>query len=315
MKWSKDNTLYIRFPSESNYALAEKGFKEYSPYRDGNRNLFFRFIRGLCFAVRFLPKRIWYNKRILSENPSYILIRDPQITVDYLNWLHEHFPQAQINFTYGNMVGKATHLNPLQIPDYVRVWTYDESDARKYNLAIEPYVINPDLLYKKKTPEYDVFFIGRDKGRGEWLLAFEKQLQELGLKTKFIITKDGRIAKEKSYYQKEISYSEVLEYDKKSRAILNVVMENQEGITSRDTEALALNVKLITTNKHIVEKDLYNPNNVFVLGVREFSEIVDFVMSEPDEIPEELIKTHTFEHRMEVITQDVYPVHTRAENV
>ena len=99
-----------------------------------------------------------------------------------------------------------------------------------------------------------------------------------------------------------ISYQEVLEYDARSKAILNVVMDNQEGITLRDIEAITINVKLITTNKHIVSKDFFNHNNIFVLGEREIEELVEFLESKPEPISQELIEKHSFEHRMDVIT-------------
>lgn len=303
--WNKENTVFIMVPTSYNtIGVKQEGLTVYRPYKD--KSLFGRVIRELWFRVPFLSNRKWYNDAIISDNVKYILIKDPLITADYLVWLHEQLPDAQINFTYGNMVGKGKHLLPDQIPDFVRVWTYDDHDARKYHLSLFPYYIDREKMHAKKEPEFDVFFVGRDKGRGEWLLELEKQLQELGLKTKFIITRDGRFSEKKSYYQSEISYEQVLDYDSKSRAILNVTMKNQEGITMRDIEATALNIKLITTNKHIVDKDLYNPNNVFVLGERSISEIVDFVRSEPDPIPEDLIEKHSFKHRLDVITRTDY---------
>ena len=304
MSWSTDNTVFVMVPwGYNSKPYEEKGFRVFSPYTD--KSIVTRLIRELWFRLPGLPNRYWYNTCIIKNRPQYILINDPLITVDFLEWLHKELPSTQINLTYGNMVGKAKNLNPKEVPDYVRMWTYDDYDSRKYNIQLYPYCVSNGSI-NKKEPEYDVFFVGRDKGRGEWLLDFEKQLKAMGLKTKFIITKSRRVSKNKAYYQKEISYEEVLDYDSKSRAILNIVMENQEGVTMRDLEATSLNIKLITNNKNIVKKDIYNPKNVFVLGIDDLNSIVDFIRSNPDPIPEELFKKHSFEGRMDVITREQY---------
>lgn len=303
MSWNTENTAFVMVPNGYNTLRpTQEGFSVFKPYKD--KDLFSRVIREVWFKVPILNNRIWYDKHIIMGNPEYILVNDPLITEDYLVWLHENIPNAQINFLYGNMIGKGKHLYPNQIPKFVRVWTYDDYDARTYNLAMYPYSLNPELINQKKQPEYDVFFIGKDKGRGDWLIQFEKELNELGLKTKFIITKDGRTSANKSYYQQAIPYSEVIDYCKRSRAILNVVMENQEGVTMRDLEATALNVKLITTNKHIKDKDFYNPNNVFILGERDIKELAAFIRSRPYPIPEGLIEAHSYKGRLDVITGD-----------
>jgi len=299
--WNNENTVFVMFSREDELAK-QRGFRIYRPYKDTTING--RIIRELWFRTPFLSDRRWYNEAIINDRVKYILVRDPLISRDYLVWLHENMPEAKIFFLYGNMVGKAKHLEPGDIPSFVKKWTYDDYDARTYNLPIYPYVIEPGKVIKNQRPEYDVFFVGRDKNRGEWLLDLEQQLQSYGLKTKFIITKDGRFSKKKKYYQPMIPYTKVLEYDARSRAILNVVMEKQEGITLRDIEAITLNIKLITTNKHIVDKDFYNPNNVFVIGERNINEIADFVQSDPEPIPDALIKAHSFEHYLDVITSE-----------
>ena len=300
--WNKSNTIFIMMAKGyARQAIEKKGVKVFSPfYGDG---ILLRIFREICFRIPFLPKRIWYNNLIIHNKYEFINIIDVNITRGFLIWIKKKYPFAQINFIYNNMVGNARHINPKYIPKGIRIWTYDDYDARKFNIRLfNNYWVNEDMIAPRKEPEYDVFFIGRDKGRGEKLLALEKELQKMGLKTKFIITKDGKLSKEKPYYQKEIPYDQIIDYDTRSRAILNVTMDNQEGVTMRDMESVAIGVKLITTNRNIVNKDLYHENNVFILGVDKLNDLPQFLEKESVDVWSRIKEKHTFEAMLNEIT-------------
>ena len=299
--WNSENTAFVM--AASGYArttIEENGIRVFSPYHGDNLPL--RIFREICFRLPVLPKVIWYNKSILSRKIDFLNLYDANITRHYLKWIKKHFPESQINFIYNNMVGKARNISPENIPHNIRIWTYDDHDSRKYSIRLYKNYWVREMPEKKKEPEFDIFFIGKDKGRGEYLLALEKKLKELGLTTKFIITKDGRLSKNKEYYQRSIPYEQVLDYDTRCRAILNVTMEDQEGVTMRDMESAAIGVKLITTNTYIVNKDLYNSSNVFILGVDDFDTLPDFLDRDYVDMWTGIKENHTFEALMNEIT-------------
>jgi hypothetical protein len=303
MSWTKENTILIQATTGLTYQGCKKeGYLAYHPYK-GN-GAFLRVLREICFRFPILPKTIWYNKAFFKHNVQYIIAWDILITPHYLAWLRKCFPHAQINYKYANMVGKAKNLKPDQIPDGIRIWTYDGFDAEKYGIRLYKshsyFLSNVKPL---KTPEYDVFFVGRDKGRGEWLIELEKKMQSIGLKTKFIITADGTLSSKKPYYQKPIEYSEVTDYLTKSRSVLNVVMEDQRGITVRDTEALFFGIKLLTTNKYIVDWNMYHPDNVYLINNdMDLSGLVDFLDRPVNPVDERLLQKHTMAGMIDEIT-------------
>ena len=300
-KWNKDNTVLVSSNTGFLFSGCHKdGYTIVHPYK--GKTIFDRILREISFKFKILSK-FWYNKKILSHKPKYILVWDTLITVDYLKWLQRNNPNAQINFIYYNMVGKAKHLFPSQIPDGIRVWTYDIYDSERYNINLfHSYMYFDCYKIPHKNDDYDVFFVGRDKGRGEFLLDLEQKLNDLGLKTKFIITADGRLSKKKDYYSKPIPYEEVVDYVSRSKAVLNIVMENQHGVTLRDIESIFIKTKLITTNKHIVDADLYDENNVFILDENNLSKIVDFLNRPYKEINREILEKHTIAGMIEEIT-------------
>lgn len=77
----------------------------------------------------------------------------------------------------------------------------------------------------------------------------------------------GKIKKQSpwSTYDK-MKYSDYIELVKESKCILDISYENQTGLSMRIYEALAYNTKIITTNKSVLTKDFYNPNNVFCIN-------------------------------------------------
>lgn len=288
----------------------ERGFFYYAPQGEGYKifnayiqhNLLERFLREIFFKSSFLPHKIWYNKKIKKEKAKYILVSDPLITKEYLIWLHDIFPNAQLNFTYGNMVGRASHILPDQIPSYYRIWTYDEYDSKTYGLKLSKVssYFNNYIKPKEKT-EYDVLYVGADKGRGEYLLQLETKMREMGLRTKFVITAVRRTDKKKAYYQKRLDYLEIIDLIVKSKAILNVALENQKGITVRDMESLFFDVKLLTTNSYIKQTDIYHPNNVFLIDGLNLDGLKEFIELPHVPISDEIKHGHTYDRYIEEI--------------
>lgn len=239
-------------------------FMSMPPYR--NKNLFTRILREAWFRLHLPFKEIWYNKELENYEGKHLIVYDPQITREFLLWLQK-YNKWQIHFFYGNKVGRARHITPDKIPEGIAVWTYDDRDSREYGLN---YCTknggNPASFYEKQEPEYDVLYVGKDKGRGPFIFRLEKELQDAGLRTFFRVVPETRFDKNKDpRYGAAMPYDEICKLIAKSRAILNVALPGQEGHTIRDTEAILNNVKLITTNQKTAERDYYDPANILVV--------------------------------------------------
>lgn len=203
------------------------------------------------------------------------------------------------------MVGKCSHLKPAQIPNYVKKWTYDGYDSEEYNIKLySSYPYFKKYIRPHESNKYDVLFVGRDKGRGEYLINLENELNKLGLRTKFIITKSDRLSKKKSYYHKELTYEDICELISQSKAVLNVIMENQQGITLRDLEYVYQDVKLITTNPSIRDTPIYHPNNVFILSDRDIKDLPDFLNLPMYKLSAKILNSHTLDSFISEITQN-----------
>lgn len=273
----KQGTLFIMAGDSTavDYCgLKNEGYTVLTPYKD--RGIFGRILRELCFKMRI--QKPWYNRDFHKYIYNSIIVRDPLITNEYLHWLASENPKVKINFVYANIIGRAKHLTPDAIPSVYKVWTYDAGDSEKYNISlIKSKTYYRCFVYPKRKSKYDILFVGRDKGRIDYLLELKQQFEMMGLRTKFLITADGRFAKWDKRYGKPVPYTQIAEWISESKAILNVALPGQRGITIRDMEAVFNKVKLITTNKHIIDSEIYDENNVFILQDLQLSGVEKFI--------------------------------------
>ena len=303
-KANRENILIIMaaaggFPFDGYVA---EGYHTVTAYKPVNSLM--RIVREICFRLPLLPKTVWYNPAVKQFPAEYLFVRDAIITREYLLWLRKLFPKAQINFSYENMVGKARHLMPDQIPDGVRAWTYDPYDSERYGIRLKtviPYYLS--YVKKKKAPRFDLLFVGRDKNRGDELKKLEAFLRSKGLRTRFLITADGRFSRRKPYYHAPVPYDKITDWVAESRALLNVGMKNQKGVTMRDIESYFNQVRLVTTNRNIADTELYDEKNTFFLEEENWEELAEFLKQDFVVSHEVTWQDHRIEDALREITE------------
>lgn len=186
------------------------------------------------------------------------------------------------------------------------LWTFDKNDAEKFRMNYNPQFFAVDLRSilksdsnKKLCKEWDIYFIGRDKGRKQTILELEKTFNKMHYCTKFLIMK-GQTGEQKNKcvdneedYDKDISYNDNIENVIKSKALLEICVEGQAGLTIRTMEALYLKKKLITNNKSIRDTLFYNRDNVFILEEDQLDKFDAFMKLPWKEQSEEVLEYYT----------------------
>ena len=259
------------------------------PYKD--YNLLFRCMREAWFRLNLPGKQFWFNPQLTHLHEDSITIYDVLITPDFLKWICDLYPDTRITLNYTNRVS-LSGIKPTDVMkknlEYV---SYDPDDCRQYGMKqTHPgYLAQYSFTADQKLPsEYDVIYLGRDKGRAELLLSYQKQFEALGLKTYFHICADRAFLRyKKPFYKKEIPYSDYVELLKKTKAHLNLVQEGQTSITQRDLESVFDEVKCITNNKGIRDFELYDSSRFFVLGEDSLDSLPAFLEIPFKPVPEE----------------------------
>lgn len=297
---NKSEILFIT--AETGYVktgLEKGGYRVLHPYN--YKTVIGRVLLEILIRTK-LPQAILFNREIAKDSCRYIIVQDSIITKQFLEWLKVKCPKANINYQYTNMVGKAHHLLPCEIPADIVVWTYDEHDSNKYEINLNRcggYYTS--FIGKKREKKYDVMFVGKDKGRSEYIFDLKNRIEELGLKTKFLIMPSTRISKQEKYYSKPIAYEEVIKLVTESKAILNVTLPEQRGATMRDYESVYNEVKLITTNKNIKNFPFYNSNNIFIIGEDDYSSLPTFINTPFESLDEGVKKFYSLDAYVEEI--------------
>lgn len=287
--------LFI-MPSHSwnfNY-IRKAGYEIKEPYI-GNK-LLYRIFREVWFRWNLPGKSIWYNKKA-NVGSDTIAVMDSLIIPDYIKWLHDHNPDSRVILCYENKVQNS--INPLELQDkWCEKLSTDIDDCTHYGLRYMPgggYF--KFLTVVKKKPKYDVFYIGRDKGRANKLFTLQDTFQSYGLSTYFHITATRRFQKyNKPYYKPLIPYEQVLDLIGESRSILHLSEGGQNGITIRIIESLIHQVKLITNDHKLREYDFYDKDNIFILGKDEIDGLPAFLDKPYKPLNSNIIESYYFDN-------------------
>lgn len=223
-----------------------------------DKNQLYRAIRKIHLSSPLPCKEIWFDNwtNILWEYDTVVLgeTGNSYNVAKYIKKIH---PSMRIIVWFRNSVSHT--IKPQRLKKSIcEVWSFDQEDCKKYELKY-----NPQFYYKtfdvgnKNNLVYDVFFIGRDKGRLQQILDIENTLKEQGLRTKFCIV---------GYNCSFMSYPEIIEHISKSKAILDIQGSWQKGITLRPLEALFYKKKLITNSREVENSDYYNVKNIKVVS-------------------------------------------------
>lgn len=271
--------------------IAEYGIGIKPPFRSIFNIL--KVFRSLHLRSRLKFKNIWYNNYNNINDYDIIILAANEFTVSLSSYIEKKINDKSIRliFWYWNPV------KPKYKPDLVsskwEKWTFDKEDSIRYEMKYNGtyyFSINTNV----EKDEIDIFFIGLDKGRYNELIELENNFINYGLNTNFHIVSDKKSLIISRKYKPIISYLTVVKNISKSKAILELMQENQTGHTLRTMESLFLSKKLITNNKSIASYNFYKKENIFILGVDDLSKLKDFLEAPYQQLDPSIVTQYDF---------------------
>lgn len=286
-----DKEFYICKIIESRGGVVSSGYKRI--------NLLLRVIRKYHFKFRLPFQHMWYSKfdKRLEEK-STIIIFDAAFNDNFIKYISKKLTDKKIILWYWNPIRNS--IDPSKLENYnVEKWSYSLEDCKVYNLKYNTTFYFQELVKftdSDSNLSSDVCFIGRDKGRLNLLLKYKEKFESLELKTNFYITptKWYELRKNK-IYKKNIEYDQIIEIIKNSKAILDIVQSQSDGLTLRAMESIFFRKKLITNNKIIKKYDFYSKDNIFVLSEDNLDDLTKFIGSPYKNIPNYIVKKYEFQ--------------------
>lgn len=229
-----------------------------------------------------MPRKAFWPSYILRHiNPNKkvcFLITERWILLEsglqLLPYIKQHFKNAKTVCFFQDIINTFIDLYTLKPIDFENikeqcdlVISYDRKDAEKHHTAYHPTIFSP-LNIQPGDTKYDLYFLGRDKGRMGMLIRLCHEAQSRGLRCKFDmveIPRQQRIMQQGvNYPEGNIPYEENLRNCSESRCIVEVLQQEASSPTLRTWEAIALNKKLLTNNSSIKNTDIYDPRYISV---------------------------------------------------
>lgn len=256
-----------------------------------NISFIFRVIRKFLNKINIYPSILngnWvkliheFDKIILFDNASS---KDP--VAKYIN--NRIKEDVSLYYYYWNPIFVANSTEYIkQYASKFKLYSFDERDVLKYNIEYNTTIYSKYIILKNCELEYDIYFVGFEKGRLETIKELENIFYTQDLKFyNYIITKENNLPR--------VSAEDNLNNISKSKAILDILQKGQTGLTLRVLESIFLKKKLISNNLALKEYKFYNPNNIFIIGYDDYKDLNEFISSPYVDISQEIVYYYDIE--------------------
>ncbi|WP_225919836.1 hypothetical protein [Pseudomonas khorasanensis] len=261
-------------------------------------------------APRFLRRRLnrWSQTRQFSKavaaggrfdvaliiNPAQI---DPKQLAAGLNASAHRIAYLYDSFSRWPMSREALAV-------YDEVFSFDPQNAEQYGLKKLHNFIYDAPIKSDDADKYSAFAVLAGRDRVPALEGLAKAFDRLGVTDyKFLVqckpipgTHPGI-----TFFEQRMSLESVGELVKRSRIILDICKPGQAGLSFRFFEAMAARKKVITTNKHVLDYDFYNPANILVIDEADPQIPASFIATAYADIPEQIYRKYTLQGWVETV--------------
>lgn len=234
-------------------------------------------LTGLYLLHKYEKIKIKYFKKLLinfEKHYDYILIiRADLLPDDFLPKLIALYPETKFIQYVWDDIDLIPNLSD-SFKYFNRVLSYNIFDCEKHKLIFRPFFFVDQKSSDLKTVirQYEIFFIG--SFRADRLALLEKILVKnpqirfyyhLYINPITFFLNKISLRKRTLFKFHKMKYSEMIKMMNHSIAVLDMQNIFQNGLTTRIFEALGARVKIVTTNRNILDYEFFNSNNILVI--------------------------------------------------
>lgn len=218
-----------------------------------------------------IKKRQEYIIEMLEKHgkQNQILVINPELIDLEYHLLIKKYTEKYLAYLYDSV--SRCSIEHLLNGIFDQIFSFDKEDVIKYKFnETTNYIYYQNKLHVE--PKYDYIYVGSIDNRVKFLNEFGDKLKERKLKFKFYsIGKKAWIYKLKKTFgnykniefsNKRFNQKETLELYKNSKCIVDVVRDNQSGLSFRFFEAMGLNKNVITNNLSVTKYDIYSSGKI-----------------------------------------------------
>lgn len=221
-----------------------------------------------------------------------ILVINPELIDPEYHFEIKKFTQTYLAYLYDSVERNPIDHIPMEIFD--QTFSFDTNNCEKFGFSkISNYIYDIAIPTATKI-ENDLIYIGSIDERMDFLDQIGAILKSKNLKFAFYcIGKKAFIYNLKKtftgkykniiFQKKRFNQNTTLVKYSQSNIILDIIRENQSGLSFRIFEGLGLKKKLITNNQSILNYDLHQIDAIsYVNKIEDFNNIDTFINSKPN---------------------------------
>jgi len=260
-------------------------------------------VRLIWFKFNLPFKSIWINKLVKSQIVNYdVIILSATVFNNKLIPIIDKWSKSdsRLILWFWNPVEKVG--NPTILSKRWRKVCFDLMDSQKFSIDFNNTYYFKDLVTLKDITKIEirknksVYFLGQDKGRLRDLIDIKKTLNSYFIDVDLHVVKDRTSTIVDFIYKPKVTYAEVISMIQYHDILLDYNQVGQSGLTLRIMEGLFFEKKVITNNVFVKEYDFYNPANIFILDMDPIENIIDFVKTDFEKVPDEILSRYEFQN-------------------
>lgn len=252
-------------------------------------------IKQQQYIVEELEK-LGHQDKILVINPELIPVNIHKKIKSYTN--------ENIAYLYDS--SKRYPIEHLLDNIFDRIFSFDADDVAKYGFTpISNYIyLDKKEIQKTGKAKYGVFMILSIDERLKALNKVADALDSINVNYDFIVVGKRRpdgINPNIKYQRNIIKQGELETHMDNAVVFLDLLRENQTGLSFRVFDSLAYQKKLITTNAAIKDYDFYNPQNIMVIDAENPVISPDFFTTPYQPLEDEIYYKYTLDNWVNTI--------------
>lgn len=235
-----------------------------------------------------------------------ILVINPELIERKYHEEIRKFTPKYIAYLYDSLARcPAEHLFDL----FDEIFSFDQEDAKKHDFKL---ITNYNYLPQGKIQneaKFDLVYLASFDNRRNVVDQILRKMKDLKLSAQVIIVGKKswkkKVLPDKNssiiYKTKRIPHENISDYYKKGKVLLDLMRDNQTGLSFRIFEAMALKKKIITNNPTIKDYDFYQPENILVLN-KDLSNLEKSFFETPyQELKPEIYQKYTLENWVKTV--------------
>jgi len=229
---------------------------------------------------------------------DYILIVRPEVyPIDFLKDLKKKGGKM-VGYQWNGLDRFPRTYEYISIFD--RFFVFDGKDLEVPSVLPTTNFYPTTIQNDNVTEKTDVFYAGSFyRKRIAQLTDILSKCQELGLTVQYHL-----FAKKKKHFispilsttKESMSYEQNIQYTLNTRILLDLKVEEHEGLSFRVLESVGFEKKLITTNYRVRDYDFFHPNNILIWIGQSKEELQSFISKPYSSIPEAIKNKYSFKN-------------------